>query len=173
MAHGSSYPQKHLVRFLMIKTKGRLSHRWALEWKKGERKMNDPLHVFQRLRSCFVRTMTLIVLSYDHLWNSLPLLVNKKKATWSSCLQAFWEKGQHRRGCLSVYPHPWKSPVPPLSLRISILGAPPPIISTWSRKIWRFPGWSHLFPPSVPSPLLRGGCRDSVFNFWDSGCLLK
>lgn len=171
MAHGSSYPQKHLVLFLMIKRKGRLSHRWALEWKRGK-EMNDPVtssrdcvHVLSELWRWLFSLMIICEIHY------YSLLI-KKNATWSSCLQAFWEKRQHRRGCLSVYPHPWKSPVPPLSLRISILGTPP-ISSRWSRKIWRFPGWSHLFPPSIPSPLLRGGCRDSVFNFWDSGCLLK
>lgn len=96
-------------------------------------------------------------------------LLIKKKCHLVLLSPGLLGKGTAQEGVLICLPSPWKSPVPPLSLRISILRTPP-ISSRWSRKIWRFPGWSHLFPPSVPSPLLRGGCRDSVFNFWDSGC---
>lgn len=51
---------------------------------------------------------------------------------------------------------------------------PPPPGNRWPGKIWRFPGRPRphptLSPPSTTSPLSRGGCTDSIFNFWDSGC---
>lgn len=79
MTHSSSYPKKQWVCFLMIKDKREAVTQTDSRMAERGKENEWPCHDFQRLCSCFVKTVRLIILSYDHLWNSSPLLVNKKK----------------------------------------------------------------------------------------------